>query len=153
MRVTTPGGGEVRTKQADKLDCDINAIMRRYAASGVLGHSRNLDGVYGNFENAEDYHTHMTRIRAAEEHFMTLPAEVREACKNDPAVLVDIATNPERQGEFESLSSILGLEPPTPDPENPSEPVPPAAAEPPAEPPPGKNGGCIVPTLGYYYAD
>lgn len=132
VRIHPPTGTRSRTKQADRQDCDINAIMRRYAASGVMGHARDLEGVYGDFSNSSDYHHHMNRVRAAEEHFLSLPAQIRDACHNDPAVLVDIATNPDRKGEFERLNEILGVKPPES-----SEPTTDPAAEPePEEKPP-----------------
>lgn len=131
-RVRTPVGTETRTKQADRDECNINSIMARYQSTGVLGHQRDVEAVYGDFTSVEDFHGAQNRIREAQETFDALPAHVRRHCRNDPGELVAMALDPERIDEMVELGLLARLEekePPTP-PSPPEAETPEKAAEP-----------------------
>lgn len=140
IQVKTEVGERSRTKQASKDACDINAIMRRYHRTGMVDHLSGRTPIYGDFSEVGDYLDSMERVRAAQDAFDALPSAIRDACGNDPAELLDMATNPARAEEFEALGLEAGLvirEPeagPKPEPE-----VPPSEAETPPgeEPTPG----------------
>lgn len=133
-RVRTRVGKTTRTKQADRHECDINAIMARYRKTGELGHQRDLQAVYGDFTSVTDFHGAQNRIRHAQETFDALPAHIRSHCRNDPAELIKMALDPSRVDEMLELG-LLALDPDAepsapPSPPEAENPEPPAEAEP-----------------------
>lgn len=90
--------GESLTKQEFSEETDINVILRRYQQTGVFP-VLDRPASYGDFSSSEDYLSCMVRVRAAEEAFQALPAEIRDAVRNDPAELVDLVTDPARRAE------------------------------------------------------
>lgn len=88
VRVQTNVSGASMTKQSFKDECDINVIMKRYEASGILpgmeraGQARYLDctGV--------DYVEAMRVVADAKSAFGELPARLRDRFENDPAKLI-----------------------------------------------------------------
>lgn len=77
------------TIQEVGIDHDINAIMRRYEATGQLPDFPERVAQYGDFSEVSDYHTALNRVREIDESFMKLPASVRAQFDNDPARYVD----------------------------------------------------------------
>ena len=65
------------THQSFAKDADINTIMSRYAVSGVLVDPMNVDSGrvarFGDFSDLTDYSQLVSRIKQAQEDFMTLP--------------------------------------------------------------------------------
>lgn len=114
-RVTHPGGGVSRTKQADAERANINSIMSKYARTGTV--PANLrQASYGDFSNVGDYLTARLRIQEAEESFAALPADVRKHVNNDPAELLDLLDDESRREEAIALGVLQGPEesPPIP---------------------------------------
>lgn len=118
------------TQQHQADETDINLIVKRYMQTGVLPQSR-LEPLYGDFETF-NFHDAQNRIRAAEEAFMAIPAEIRQRFNNDPATFVEFAANPENESE------LIRLKLRDPRPEDPvTPPVPsPAPTGGSADPPP-----------------
>ncbi len=108
------------TKQSFKDDCDINVVMRKYEKSGLLTHLNQNQGDYSNFIDAPDYHTAMLAIRAAEENFMTIPAQIRSRFHNDAGNFLEFAQNPDNLEEMREM----GLAPMAPSEALPSDPEP-----------------------------
>lgn len=88
-RVSHPGGGESRTKQADAQDADINNLVARYMRTGQTRGTSELPR-YGDFSSGLDFHAVLMRIREAQDQFMDLPAPVRRLCDNDPGKFLDM---------------------------------------------------------------
>lgn len=88
-------GGPSRTKQSFKNETDINLIMARYVKTGQLPALVKQNPKYGDFSTVPDYQTALDTVMRAEEAFAALPAKVRKACDNDPAVFLDRVTDPE----------------------------------------------------------
>lgn len=88
------------TKQSFKEECDIDVILRRYADTGVIDHVKQFKGEYGSFLDVQDYHTSMNQVVAAQEMFMSLPAQVRARFRNDPAEFLAFCGNPDNQDEM-----------------------------------------------------
>lgn len=116
-----------RTQQHQADETDINLIVRRYIQTGVLPQAA-LEPLYGDFETL-DFHTAQNRLRAAQEAFLRIPAEIRARFENDPGKFIEFASNPENADELVKLK--LRDPPPRNDPppglptrENPA-PVPP----------------------------
>lgn len=93
--VTTDCGGSSRTKQSMKDDCDINLIVKRHASTGMWTHLNPIRPVYGDFTGVQQLQDAMALVDSAEEHFYSLPAEVRRLCNNDPAVFLSEVNDPE----------------------------------------------------------
>lgn len=108
---------QTRTKQSFKAECDINNIMTKYAKTGVLEHTRNVQGAYGDFSNVPDFQEAQNRIIQAQEAFMALPAAIRKRFDNDPGQLMDFVNDPDNLEE----AVKLGL---AQEPEKPSQPDP-----------------------------
>ena len=96
-------GGKSKTIQSEREACDINAIVRRYASTGQLEHITQAQPRYGDFTSVEDYLSVLTRVKAAEEGFRMLPAELRDRCGNDPAEFVAYLKDPENAAELRTV--------------------------------------------------
>ena len=91
------------TEQSHLKACDINNIMKRYEKTGLLDHVNTYGGNYGDFTFAEDYHTSLNKILAADEMFMSIPAEIRAKFANDPAEFLNFVHDPSNAEELVKL--------------------------------------------------
>ncbi|AXL15414.1 internal scaffolding protein [Microviridae sp.] len=134
--------------QSHRDATNINAILARYEESGQITHVKLGEPVYGDFTTMPEYHHAMTAVVSAQGNFERLPAEVREACLNDPGFFLDLLQSPE--GQQRLIDAGLDLErahpddpePGLPDPPSPAVPDPAAQPDPPAEP----DSGGTTPT-------
>lgn len=85
--------------QADETD--INLIVKRYSQTGVLPQSA-LAPLYGDFESLS-FHEAQNKIRAAQEAFMLIPADIRARFQNDPGLFVEFASKEENYDELVAL--------------------------------------------------
>lgn len=115
---------EGRTKQSHKSECDINVIMSRYMATGVIDFVTKHQPHYGDV-TALDYQTAMNQIAQAQSMFHELPSAVRNRFENNPAQFLDFVQDPRNAAE----AHAMGLMRPDYDP------TPPKAATAPVEPP------------------
>lgn len=95
-----------RTRQSFKDECDINVIMRRYAATGQVEHLTQRTPVWGEVPNL-DFNSAMQIVVRAREDFEALPANVRDRFANDPAQLLSFISNPENRAEAEKLGLVV----------------------------------------------
>jgi len=103
VRVTAQVGGESKTHQSFKDQCDINRIMSRYQKTGQLPELIRKNPVYGDFASAPDYHTAQNIVVKANEQFALLDARVRERFANEPLKFLEWATDPKNAKEMASL--------------------------------------------------
>lgn len=90
--VTSNTEGASRTRQEFAEECDINTIMARYEATGVISHVDQRQPMYADLtQMPSDLQTAMTMLDAATESFMSLPASVRKEFDNDPYRFVEFA--------------------------------------------------------------
>lgn len=87
-----------RTKQSFKTECDINVIMARYQATGVIqslnkGEPRYVD------TTGVDYQSAMNTVANARSLFEELPAHIRNRFKNDPVEMLQFAAKGENYEE------------------------------------------------------
>ena len=75
------------TQQHFKDETDINNILRQFNITGLLPEAP-LSPLYGDFTGIGDYHSALNAVYAAEDEFMTLPAQIRARFENDPAQLI-----------------------------------------------------------------
>lgn len=94
-----------RTQQHFKDETDINNILRMFNITGQLP-KKAVTPQYGDFSGVVDYHTALNAVIAAEDEFMTLPANLRARFDNDPAELIEFLNNPENKDEAKKLGLI-----------------------------------------------
>lgn len=106
VRVLTPVGTETRTKQADKDLTNVNRIMAKYRATGILQHMNPRTPDYGDFSNVGDYFTALNKVNAAQDAFADLPAKVRDHVDHDAGKFLELIFDESRRGELEELGLI-----------------------------------------------
>lgn len=103
-----------RAKQSMQAECDINAIMKKFAKTGAITHLNQHQGDYGNFIGADNYHNALNQILEADKMFQTIPSNIRADFENDAAKYLAFAENPENIEQMRKY----GLAPPDQDPIN-----------------------------------
>lgn len=88
---------ERKTRDSDGPASDINVILKKYEATGMLPERR--EGFFADVSSMPSYQEALAQVSRAREVFMKLPAEVRAAFGNDPAVMLD-AWNAGEQGDL-----------------------------------------------------
>nr|AVQ10249.1 portal protein [Gokushovirinae environmental samples] len=92
IRVQADIHGASMTRQEFTDECDVNAIMRRYEASGIWPFQpQGVEPVYVDFYGMPDLQGAMASMIQAEEAFMRLPALVRKEFDNDAMRFVEYA--------------------------------------------------------------
>ncbi len=112
---------QVRVKQSQKDECDINKIMERYRNGGELQHINKVLGQYGDFSSGQDFSDACLHVAKAEAAFAELPAYARAAMGNDPKEFLHRMEDPEQLKKWEQLAlydpdagPIVEPEPPKP---------------------------------------
>lgn len=108
-------------QQQFREECDINTIVRRFGLTGQMPENPKIPR-YGDFTGVTDYQTALNAVRAADEAFLTLPADVRAAFNHDPQALLAAVEDPTMQDKLIELGLAT------------RKPSPPPAAEPAAPP-------------------
>lgn len=83
-----------RTRQEFAEECDINTIMERYEATGVISHVNHAEPMYLDTTIYPDLRGALDAFRDATQSFNALPAKVRKEFDNDPQKFVDFASDP-----------------------------------------------------------
>lgn len=97
-----------RTKQAFKDDCDINLILKRYAATGVLPDtSKAALAQYGDFGEIPSYQDALNRVMSASDMFSQLPASLRFKFQNDPGRLLAFLSDAKNREEAIELGLVV----------------------------------------------
>lgn len=86
--------GRSVTRQSEAEACDINNIIKRYDAGGLLTHVNERSPQYLDISEVGDYRTALERVRATEAFFMGLPADIRSKFANDAAAFLDFMSDP-----------------------------------------------------------
>jgi phage internal scaffolding protein len=94
-----------RAQQHHAEECDINTIVKRFGITGKMPINQS-EARYGDFTDADDYHTALNKIIAAEDDFMRLPADIRATFDNNPADLIEFLNNPANKSAAEKLGLI-----------------------------------------------
>lgn len=96
-----------RAQQQFKDETDINNILRQFNVTGLLPESP-LSPRYGDFTGIVDYQSALNAVIAAEDGFMSLPAEIRASFGNDPEQLINFLDNPDNKDQAIKLGLIDG---------------------------------------------
>jgi len=114
------------TKQSFKEECDINNIVRKFEATGIIDHVNQAAsrGLYQDLPDGLDLQAGLNMIKQAEEAFMALPAATRAAFDNDPVLFVEAFNNPSEadQEMFIKLGLATDKRPPKPPQDPPKDP-------------------------------
>jgi len=94
-------------QQQFKDETDINNILRQFNITGILPESP-LSPRYGDFTGIVDYHSALNAVIAAEDGFMTLPADIRARFENDPENLINFLNDDKNKDEAIKLGLIDG---------------------------------------------
>jgi len=89
-------------KQSFADECDINTIVKRFNLTGQLPENVRPPS-YADFDDVMDYHSAMNAVRAAEESFYAMPADLRFRFNNDPGAFVDFCSDRENLDEMRKL--------------------------------------------------
>lgn len=85
-------GEDTPTQQSFKDECDINVMLVKFSVTGQLPDNVRVPQ-YIDFEETFDFHSSMNVIRAAQESFAAMPADVRERFNNDPGKFLEFAND------------------------------------------------------------
>ncbi len=102
-RVYLHPGDDGMTKQSFRDECDINKILPKAAATGLMSHVNRAQGSMRDLSEAVDYKTGLDLINEAEEAFMELPARLRKEYDNDPGKLLAAIEDPEQHDRLYEL--------------------------------------------------
>ena len=94
-----------RAQQQFAEESDINVIVQRFGLTGQLPQNVRMP-TYGDFTGITDFQTAANAIRAAEEAFMAMPADVRTEFGNDPARFVDFCSDETNRARAEKLGLL-----------------------------------------------
>ena len=81
--------GESCTQQHFKDECDVNRIIERYQATGVLEHVRNNEARYGQAPSGDDFQKMVEQIAEARSLFEELPSKARQHFNHNPVEFLD----------------------------------------------------------------
>lgn len=131
-------GVESRTKQSFRDSTSVDAVLRKYATIGgevsdIGALQRRAQALpYGVQDMVLDYQGQFNAVKAVEEYFRSLPAQVREYL-GDSMGLIDFLKDPANRAKAVELGILPKPEIPAGSARTPPPPPPPAA--PPAAPP------------------
>lgn len=138
LSLDTTGG----SNQEDSAFTNINRTVAQFREHGTLPQVPNLNPLYGDFTFPEDIHSVREAVQKAEDRFMDLPSDVRNASGNDWVQFLKMFSDAEGQKVLVEAGLEL-VEPittqPIPDPPPPattSTPTPPVATTPQTDPNP-----------------
>lgn len=89
---------ESRAIQSAAEECDINTIVRRFGLTGELPGNIQMPQS-GDFAGVGDFHSAMNVVRAAQDEFMRVPAEIRARFNHDPQLFSEFFNDPSNQDE------------------------------------------------------
>lgn len=106
-----PGKGDFRptkTKQEFKAESDINNILNRYSATGILPDTRRGDPLYIDTTAPElsDFQLAHNLVVGTNERFASLPAKIRDRFANDPVQMLLFLNNDANREEAVTLGLI-----------------------------------------------
>lgn len=133
-RVQTHNDLPTRAKQSFAQESEINNILAKYHATGLVDHLASYGGTYADMPSNLDFQDATNTVMEAKKMFDALPSNIRTLFDNDPAEFLAFVENPENIDEMVELGlatqpapKIPPAGPKTPPAEPVSEPVAPAS--------------------------
>lgn len=93
------------TEQHHKDRCDVNRIVDRYRNTGLVDHTVEMEGQFGDLSGS-DFKAMMDKLVSVRGKFEELPSKVRREFANDPAVYLDFMSNPDNRDRAIALGLI-----------------------------------------------
>lgn len=102
------------TKQSFKEECDINNIVKRFEATGIIDHLNNRarEGMYVDLPDALDFQASLNLVAQAEAAFNSLSADLRARFDNNPEAFLAFTGDPANQEEMIALGLAVDTRPP-----------------------------------------
>lgn len=94
--------------QSAEEESNINTIVRRFGLTGELPSDLRMP-LSGDFEGIGDFHSAMNTVRAAQEEFLRVPADVRARFGNDPAQFMEFLEDPGNRDEARKLGLLRAV--------------------------------------------
>lgn len=91
--------------ESAKEEADINTIVRRFGLTGELPDDVRMPQS-GDFTGIPDFHTALNLVRATQEEFLRVPAEIRDRFQNDPARLMAFLEDEGNRDEARKLGFL-----------------------------------------------
>lgn len=98
--------GPSLTVQSQAEDADLNVIVKRFGLTGQMPQDVRVP-MYGDFSEISDFRSAWEAVRAAEEEFMKVPAEVRARFGNDPQKFLEFCADEVNIPEMRKLGLHL----------------------------------------------
>ena len=105
-RVAVSFPEEGLTEQHHKVSCDIKSIIRQYDRTGLIQNVNKAQAFYGDFTAVNEFQESLNLVKAAQDHFMSLPSDLRRRFDNDPGKYLEFVSNPDNRDEMEKLGMI-----------------------------------------------
>lgn len=93
-------GTETVVQQQFKNECDINHLMKRYQASGLIPQNPLKPPFYGDFSKVPDFQEAQNIVNEARDLFMSMSSDVRKRFDHDPAKFLEFCSNPDNGDEL-----------------------------------------------------
>jgi phage internal scaffolding protein len=94
-----------------KGECDINNIVAKHKATGIITHVKSQPPQYIDCPSVS-YQEACNLVLQAEESFASLPAKLRDRFKNDPASFLSFMDDPANEAEARELGILPPQKPP-----------------------------------------
>ncbi len=107
-RVQTVNDDPSETIQSQAQEADINEILRKYKAVGIVDNLNYAEATFMDVTAFEDYADVMNQTILAEREFLKLPSKVREIFNHDVAQWLDAAHDQEKRDELVAKGLIKG---------------------------------------------
>lgn len=106
--VHTDTVGHSLTQQQFKQECDINYILSRYSEYGYCEHLMNVEPKYMDCSalTAKTFQEHLDFAMDFEDHFDSLPQEIRDRFEDDPALMMEFLSDEANYDEAVKLGIL-----------------------------------------------
>jgi phage internal scaffolding protein len=106
-RITVGGFEPTITQQHLENETNINAIMARALKTGAMPAARHsAEAMFGDFSSGDDYQTMLNKVIALESSFDSLPSDIRNRFRNNPAMLLDFLSDENNRDEAIELGLL-----------------------------------------------
>lgn len=105
-RVGLDCGSESMTKQSFQEECDINNILKRFHATGLITHVNKYQGQYADVSQGMDYRAALDCVARGRDAFASLPAKMRSRFHNDPGEFLEFVSDPANEAEMRELGIL-----------------------------------------------
>lgn len=93
------------TEQAHQKECDIEHILNKYKATGLIQHVSRFESKFGD-QTGLDFKEAMDLVTGAKKAFEGLPVHIKKRFGQDPGKLLKFMENPENRAEAIQLGLI-----------------------------------------------